>query len=595
VFAAIAAVALCVAFSPKLGSVTFVPKAAILLLFAAAGVVPLVRMVRSSTPLRWPARACVAFLAVALVSALASPSPNLGFFGLYLWGTGWLFWLGAAGAFAIGASFGAEDRRLLFGGLLVGAVANALWAVFQIIVNSPTPGLALYPSLQADGFLGNPIYLEALLLGALALILGRACRAPLRWGAVVVLLAVGLEFSFERVAPVVIVLLVLYAAYSYGIRRAGVFALLAGTGYGIAYAGGGSLLGSRVAAVSGQTTFGVRIRMWIQGARYVVHHPLLGAGPGQLRSAMDSSATLGFYQHVLAGRVLTDAHDIFVEVAVTTGLLGLALFAVWVLGAARLGARGGFLGFAAAAIAVELVEPIDVAILPLALLALGAATAQRLKPAVSTGAEAPPEAQVAPAEVPATRRVSPSLSVITTSVAVMAALFLGVTMVAGDAYMFRGTNSGSGRPFNLGAAGEANRLLPYWPDPALELAQNNAYYSLNDSKGVNYLAAARNWTAVAANRDVRSPYDWTLLGDADLAVNSYGRARTDYLRALSCDRWFTQALQGLGQVDAAHHDWGGAIDYYKRALVTVPYTAKLKQPLQLLLARAEKASRSGHS
>ncbi len=118
---------------------------------------------------------------------------------------------------------------------------------------------------------------------------------------------------------------------------------------------------------------------------------------------------------------------------------------------------------------------------------------------------------------------------------------------------------------------------------------------MNDSKGVNYLAAARNWTAVAANRDVRSPYDWSLLGGADLAVDSYGRARTDYLRALSCDRWFTQALQGLGQVDAAHHDWGGAIDFYKRALVTVPYTAKLKQPLQLLLARAEKASRSGHS
>ena len=39
----------------------------------------------------------------------------------------------------------------------------------------------------------------------LALVLGRACRSPLRWGAVVLLLAVGLEFTFERLAVVILV------------------------------------------------------------------------------------------------------------------------------------------------------------------------------------------------------------------------------------------------------------------------------------------------------------------------------------------------------------------------------------------------------
>ena len=53
-------------------------------------------------------------------------------------------------------------------------------------------------------------------------------------------------------------------------------------------------------------------------------------------------------------------------------------------------------------------------------------------------------------------------------IALAVALFLGVTMVAGDAYMFHGMYSGPGRPYNLAAATDANRFLPYWPDPALE-------------------------------------------------------------------------------------------------------------------------------
>ena len=317
---------------------TFTPKLAVLLLFAGVGIVPLARLVVSVSPLRWPARAAVAFLAVALVSALVSPSPSIGFFGLYLWGTGWLFWLGAAGAFAIGASLGAPDRRLLIAGLLVGALGNALCGlpgrperlVTRFGPLQRQPGGR--PSGQPDSPGGTPSR-------ALALVLGRVCRSPLRWGAVVLLLAVGLEFTFERLAIPVLVLLVLYAVYAYGLRRGGAFGLLVAVGYGIVYLGGGSGLRSRVSSGTGETTFGLRLRVWLQSAHYVLHHPLLGVGPGQLRTAMDSSATLSFFQRVLVGRVLTDAHDIFVEVAVTTGLVGLACFLVWLFGAARIVGR----------------------------------------------------------------------------------------------------------------------------------------------------------------------------------------------------------------------------------------------------------------
>ncbi len=568
-----------------------------MLLFAAVGIVPLARLVTARSALRWPARAIVAFLAVALVSALASPSPNIGIFGLYLWGTGWLLWLGAAGAFAIGASLSRVDRQWLFAGLLIGALGNALVAVVQIIGNISTPGLALFDGSQADGFLGNPIHLEALLLGALALVLGRTCRSPLRWGVVVLALAVGLEFTSERFAIVILVLLVLYALYSYGVRRGGTFTLLIAAGYGIAYLGGGSGLGSRVTSGTGETTFGLRLRVWLEGAHYVLHHPLLGAGPGQLRTAMDSTATLSFFQNVLAGKILTDGHDIFVEVGVTTGLLGLGCFLIWLFGAARKAAPCSFLGFAVAMLAVELVEPLNVAILPLAFLALGAATAVRLRPGSSradagdqSGDERVAQVDVSSPSEPARARYAG----IMTLVAVGLALLLGVTMVTGDFYMQRGTDFRVGQPFNVAAAKDANTLLPYWPDSALEVAQIRAYDSLNSgSANPVILAESRRWTAVAVSRDSRNPQLWTLLAGADLELHAYGLARAHYYRALLCDKWYTQALQGLGRLAGINGSWDVAVHWYRLALETVVKDAPAAASLRLLLAHAEKSAGSG--
>ena len=595
-FAAIGAALLCLAFSTKMSSETFTPKFAVLLLFAAVGIVPLARFVGTRSPLRWPARAVVAFLFVALVSAVVSPSPNIGIFGIYLWGTGWLLWLGAAGAFAIGASLAPKDRQWLFWGLLVGALGNALLAVFQVVGQVQTGGLALYDGTQADGVLGNPVHLEALMLGALALVLGRACRSPLRWGAAVLLLTVGLEFTLERLAIVILVLLVLYALYSYGARRGGTFSLLIAVGYGIAYLSRGSGLGTRVTSGTNETTFGLRIRVWLQGAHYVLHHPLLGAGPGQLRTAMDSSATLSFFQHVLAGRILTDGHDIFVEVAVTTGLFGLACFLVWLFGAARMAARCTFLGFAATMIAVELVEPINIAILPLAFLGLGAATAVHLRPEDipegTVGQSA--DEQLVQVHPPANWRAVARYAHITTLVAVILALVLGVTMLIGDAYLFRGTNYRLGQPFNLAAASDANRLLPYWPDSALEVAQIDAFENAVGKSVISAsLVASRHWTAVAVSRDSRNPHLWTLLAGADAELKADALARTEYHHALACDKWYTQALQGLGELAATEHNWNGSIHWYRLALVTVVKDPSAAGPLRGLLSIAERNAITG--
>jgi O-antigen ligase len=588
-FAGLGAAVLCLAFSPKVSSQTFTPKFAVVLLFAAVGIVPLARLVQTRSPLRWPARAAVAFLVVALVSALLSPSPNIGIFGLYLWGTGWLLWLAVAGAFAIGASLGPNDRQWLFGGLLVGALANALVAVIQIVWQPQNAALALYDGSQADGLLGNPIHLEALLLGALALILRRTCQAPRRWGAAVLLLAVGIEFTFERFALLILLILILYALYAYGMRRGGVFGLLVAVGYAAAYASRGSGLGSRVVAGTDETTFGTRIRIWWEGAHYMLHHPLLGAGPGQLRTAMDSIATLSFFQHVLAGKILTDGHDIFVEVGVTTGVLGLACFLLWLLGATRVARPGAFLGFAASLLGVELVEPLNVAILPLVFLGLGAATAVRLRPVESAGAVGYQSTVEPPVEAsPVQRRAANPYGAVITALAVVMALFLGVTMVLGDAKLFSGTSAGLGQPYNLADAHDANRLLPYWPDSALEVAQIEAFDSSTAVRGSRaILEDSRHWTVVAVGRDPRNPHLWTLLGGADIGLKAYGLARVDFHRALSCDRWYTQALDGLGQVAGVQGDWTEAVHWYALALTTVVRLPEAAYSIRGLLKGAE--------
>jgi hypothetical protein len=306
---------------------------------------------------------------------------------------------------------------------------------------------------------------------------------------------------------------------------------------------------------------------------------------------VDSTATLSFNQHVLAGRVVADGHDIFVEVAVTTGLLGLACFLVWLFGTARSAARCGFLGFAGAMVAVELVEPLNLAILPLAFLALGAATAVRLKPEVVPGATVG-QLAVPPAHHVTSRGVVVSSRIVTV-VALVLALLLGATMVTGDAYMFRGTNFRPGQPFNLAAAKDANRLLPYWPDPALEIAQIEVFDSLNEPSASSDLVDARQWTAVAVNRDSDNPELWTQLAVADIDLKAYGLARIEYYRALSCDKWFTQALQGLGQLAGLNGDWKQAVHFYRLALTTAVDDAELTAPLRVLMRSAQRHVRTG--
>jgi O-antigen ligase len=594
--AAFAALLLSVAFSSQVLSTFFSPKYLVLLLIAAIGFVPLVRLARSSS-MKWVARAAIGFLAVGLVSALLSHAVNLGFFGLDDWGTGWLFWLGCAGAFALGARLGRDELDWLFAGIIAGAIVNAVVAIFQI-VGEPVGTLAPYTSYQADGLFGNPIYLEALLLGSLALVARRACVSGRRmaWWPIILLLSVALEFSSERFALPVLLLIIVVSLLTLGLRRATPFGALAIAGYAIGYLTGGSGLGTRVASGTADTTYANRVQFWDLALRSVVHHPLFGIGPGQVGAVIIPHLN----RNVVHG-LPVDSHDFLVEVLATTGALGFLAFVAWI-GGAGLMARGPFLGCAMALLVVELVEPLNVAITPLALLALGAATvtvagqptglaALRAWRPGAVARESAADCIDLDADTSRTegRDLTPvtrarrwlHLGVFATTVLTAVALFIGIRMVEGDHFLLESSNSLQPTT-KIASAVEANKYLPYWPDAPAAVAQGYMLRSiLTPSSSVQ---PALSWEFLAARRDPADPEVRSNVGTVELELGNLAAARQQFLQSVRLDRWTFDSLAGLGTVAWHEHQWSQSLYWYERAAVVAPQQGELAS--QILIDEA---------
>lgn len=549
-----------VAFLSTIDYPSFTPKYAVMLLMAGAGLVPLARLAwrRSS---RWMGCGLVGFLLVGLVSALLSQSPNIGIMGLYRWGSGWLFWLACAGAFAVGASLRGTDVQWAFYGLVVGAVANALMAVYQIVLHPTSEALRAYAgNTQADGFLGNPVHLEALLLGAIALVATKVCDSPRRWWWAPLLFGVALEMTSERVFIPILLVIFAVAIVTRG-RRGLLFSALAGAGCLIGYVGGGSALGSRVSSGTAETTFGLRFQLWHDALVGLVHHPFLGSGPGEVIAGTAPYVDRSF-GHALDGRLFTDAHNFIVEVLVTTGLLGLAFFLVWLLPAARR-ARGPFLGFALAVAAVKLVEPLNIGVAPLAFLAFGVAVAGWLASRESrTGAELERSA-------PAALREGSVSSRLLSAVAVALALALGGTMLLGD-YQYSKTQLGLQQ---LPAANEANELMPYWPETSAELGFYWRYeYAISHGTAVKRadLEAARRAYVTTASRDSADPSVWWFVGQMDQLLGRSGPAAVAYRHSLTDYPWYPPSLGSLAGIDVGAHHWAAAVRLYRELAAIQP-------------------------
>jgi tetratricopeptide (TPR) repeat protein len=545
-FAMVVAALLPVAISPVMGSYTFTPKFAVVLVLAAVGVPVLARRALAGERASWVG---AGFLLVALVSATVSGSPLVGFFGMYLTGTGWLFWCAAVGAWAIGRSLSERGRELVASSLVLGAAADALVAVAQQALQLRSPVLGLYQGTQADGLMGNPVFLESILLGATAIVLVRTCRQSALWSLVAALLAAALELSGERFALALLALLAVAAVVLYRSRRAALFVAASFGAYGVTYLAANAALHAKLTR---SVTSNPRVLLWKSLAHALAHEVLLGFGPGQTITASTRYSSHALARRLAVGSDFADAHDIFAEVVVTTGLLGLAAFLVFAWSSLR-HTSGPLLAYGAMAVAVELVEPLNVGVTPLVLLAIGAAW-RPVHAASGTGHE-----------LGAALQSGRIWAAGATTVLVCAAVAASAVMLFGDyeaneAILY----------YRYPDAVSAAHALRVWAAPALLPAQVAANHAAADTDSRHWHLLARAWIATAVERQPTDSYLWTSLGAADEALGHTGAAISDDRRALTLYPYSVEALVGLGGLDAATGHADEAAGRAREALSIAP-------------------------
>jgi hypothetical protein len=137
--------------------------------------------------------------------------------------------------------------------------------------------------------------------------------------------------------------------------------------------GGTTATIAQVRSTAGET---YRFTVWSTDVRAALDRPVLGWGSGNAWGAYLHAATLADFE--AAGDNWGDAHDIFIEMLVTTGLLGLlvfvALIAKVLIGVIRSPRSTAWVFGALAGLAFySLIEPVHVLITPLAFMLAGIA------------------------------------------------------------------------------------------------------------------------------------------------------------------------------------------------------------------------------
>ncbi|HET7486573.1 MAG TPA: O-antigen ligase family protein [Acidimicrobiales bacterium] len=496
------------------------PKAALCLVLLFPGLVVLARLVAARSP---AAVAATAFLAAAAVSTALSDRPAQSLVGPANWGTGWLLLAAAAAAWAVGVVAGDRRRRELVVVLMAVTVVNAGVAWLQARTDVG----------RTRGLMGNAVFLGGLAAGGLFLLarrLGRE-RGSWWWVPAIALVAGAVQLSGGRAATVLAVVAVLASLPGAGAARSAVVVGAVILGVAVAPVGAkGVVLGSTRSAPSAVATAAsgdTRVALWRISAGAVAERPVVGYGPGRFAAATGRRYTPAAAQeHV----VLRDAHNWVVGTAVTTGLLGLGLLLAWLTLAAR-GARGPLAGFAVIVAVSSLVQPLHVALTPMAMLALGAAGGDAVR------------RRARPLPVPVLRGAW--------GVAGLAGLAVGiagaVVLVTGQAVLQRGVAGDSQAQVRL-----ARTLSPPWPDLLLKAASVEATYGIRE--GEPHKQRTLELTRRAALLDPTDPILWSELGFVEAQWGTTDRAAAAFRRGLEANPWDVSSLEGSADLARARGD-----------------------------------------
>jgi O-antigen ligase len=360
---AVATFFLPVAVSPVVHATSWTPKVAVALVLLVPGFVALVvRMSRRDRIAWWGG----AYLAWSLVTVLLAASPVLSLVGPYQIGNGWLFFCLVVGMWAIGRELTTAEVPQIATALRWAVVANGSAAWLATYSGFRVPALIETFSGRSYGMVGNPVQLGGLMAAAVVLIGDRAIAC--RWWLLGMVLAGGaVQLSGSRQGILLLVAGLAYLIWRY--RKGAVLVVLACVA-GIALAtplvSGGGTARLTTTAQSGDAE---RLDTWRVGLASTIDHPLFGSGPGLFEDATEPYRRPG-WSGCVTGRFL-DAHNLFVQQAVATGLIGLALFGVFVLGVLRR-ARSALGVFGVLLAATTLLQPSFVGMTPVAFLAMGA-------------------------------------------------------------------------------------------------------------------------------------------------------------------------------------------------------------------------------
>jgi len=338
---------------------------------AAAGAVLLREGLPGGLRVRGAAIAGAAFIAWSVLCALLSGRGWSAFVGEPTNMLGALTLICLSAVALAGATLGERLRRVLVRGALTVVGLQTALAVFQLAA-----------SKDVRGFLPNSTYLgEIVVLLLPMLLLERA--APWRQAGLVLAptAALVLAAGGSRVAAVaaLIWLLVVWAANAARSRRSVLIvraaALAATAGAALAFSGG------EVLSTLGASALGERPLMWQASAWAVARRPVFGYGPDGFVAAAASVLDLDRLArgvHLAVGPGSADPHSALAWVAVSGGLVGVALFAALVAAVVRAWRAPGRPPFVVAsswgvamAFAVFLTAPAALQALPVFALVLG--------------------------------------------------------------------------------------------------------------------------------------------------------------------------------------------------------------------------------
>jgi O-antigen ligase len=532
----------------------FAPKLACLLFLGGLGAL----FLSSSSLPRVPHLAVLALLTWGLLSTLLNGEPGLSFWGHANWGTGWLFTLCCAAAWALAHHLDERKLRLLAAVVVVAAVGNLLASLAIVTWDLSSFNLGRVAGRPA-GLLGNPIHVGAVMAAGLPLVERLSSRwwvrAPLLF-----LLSVGLGLSGSR-GPIGLAVLVVggWSLLHLGWRRGllTVALIIGGVAAAepIASSGGGVSAGSRVAAGTAGT-LGERQEVWEASAGAIAERPLMGRGPGRFHEATSTHRTADFARRHPDLNYL-DAHNLLINTAVTFGIPGSLALAVFLIAAFR-AARGPFAVAAVVLFGVHLVQPQAVGLTPLLFITLGAAGPRAVRswrrPVVAAGIGAP---------------------------AALGAL-AGVALIAGSYYVRQ-----SELDQDVGDADRALRLLPPWPEVAQFRGLPAVFVGGTENPAA--VEEAHDWFLLAIDRSPEDPRGYRRIIGYEVNNNLVEDAERHLDRLLEVDPRSKFAHKALAELAARRGDIDEAVRQYEIVVETWSTDQQARAALERL--RAAQASR----